>query len=188
MAFTYLNRRGQTYYLCCTARKGGGTGYTFSRKPGAAPAEAVPEGFEIHENPNGQVFLRRKTPALIEDTERELVQKRLDGLGKDRFYEIEIKGPLLIVHEAEPSFALYRELAPMMSAERMREAERKRATFRPVLRFELVDRERRLFRPERYCFRGSVDDWIPIGPPAPLKDLAAQYLKHLGRDTFFDLF
>lgn len=125
---------------------------------------------------------------MIEDTERDLVRKGLDGLGKDRFYEIEIKGPRLIVHEAEPSFALYHELAPWMSPQSMREAERKRATFQAILRFELVDRERRLFLPEGYCFRGSVDDWIPIGPPGPLMELVARYLKHLGRDSFYDLF
>ena len=56
------------------------------------------------------------------------------------------------------------------------------------MRFVLVDKAERLFAPERYCFRGSVDDWISIGPPAPLEKLAAKYLKHLGRESFFELF
>ena len=58
----------------------------------------------------------------------------------------------------------------------------------PVLRFILVDAERRLFTPERYCFRGSVDDWISIGPPESIEKLAAKYVKHLGQESMYELF
>jgi hypothetical protein len=62
------------------------------------------------------------------------------------------------------------------------------AHYQPILRFLLIDPERRLFVPERYCFRGSVDDWISIGPPDTIRKLAARYLKHLGQDSFFELY
>jgi hypothetical protein len=39
------------------------------------------------------------------------------------------------------------------------------------LRFNLADAEFRRFLPERYCFRGAIDDWIGLGPPAPLPKL-----------------
>jgi hypothetical protein len=48
--------------------------------------------------------------------------------------------------------------------------------------------QRRLFAPERYCFRGSVEDWISIGPPDSVAKLAAKHLKHLGQDSFYELF
>jgi hypothetical protein len=40
----------------------------------------------------------------------------------------------------------------------------------------------------RYCFRGSVEDWISIGSPDQLKKLAATFLKHLGKDFFYELY
>ena len=51
----------------------------------------------------------------------------------------------------------------------------------------IVDTEQRLFAPERFCFRGSVDDWISIGPPEPIGKLAAKYLKHLGQESIYEL-
>ena len=43
--------------------------------------------------------------------------------------------------------------------------------------FILTDADRRLFALERYCFRGSVDDWIAIGPVEQIDKLAVKYLK-----------
>ncbi len=34
-----------------------------------------------------------------------------------------------------------------------------------MLVFQLVDATRRTFQAQRYCFLGSVDDWIEIGKP-----------------------
>jgi len=57
-----------------------------------------------------------------------------------------------------------------------------------VLRVILADAKRRLFAAERYCFRGSVDDWISIGRAERIDKLAARYLKHLGQDSLYELF
>lgn len=61
------------------------------------------------------------------------------------------------------------------------------AHYQPVLRFILVDAERRLFAPERFCFRGSVDDWISIGRAESMEELALKYLKHFGRESMDEL-
>ncbi len=63
------------------------------------------------------------------------------------------------------------------------------AVFTPMFRFVLVDPEQRLFVAERFCFRGSVDDWIGLrqGGPAPLKDLLGKYVKHFGEESFYEL-
>ena len=62
------------------------------------------------------------------------------------------------------------------------------ASATPVMRFVLQDEARRLFAPERYCFRGSVEDWISIGEPDQLGKLASRFLKHLGKDSIYDLY
>ena len=41
-------------------------------------------------------------------------------------------------------------------------------TFSAVFRFILNDPEKRLFTLERYCFKGSIDDWMYIAGPEEL--------------------
>jgi hypothetical protein len=50
------------------------------------------------------------------------------------------------------------------------------------MRFVLRDEASRVFEPERFCFRGSVEDWISIGGPDQLQKLTSKFLKHLGTD------
>ena len=99
-----------------------------------------------------------------------------------------MRGEVLTVHESSNDFGWLAEVAPHLS-QREREASAERfAHYQPVLRFILADAERRWFAPERYCFRGSVDDWISIGLAEPIDKLAAKYLKHLGQDSMYELF
>jgi len=59
--------------------------------------------------------------------------------------------------------------------------------YAPMLQFILDDEKRRTFTAQRYCFRGSVDDWIDIGY-GPLTTLVKQYVKHLGKESYFELY
>jgi hypothetical protein len=71
---------------------------------------------------------------------------------------------------------------------KMPDAEKRRyASFMAMLRFVLEDKKTRIFVTERFCFRGSLDDWIYIDGPAGLDDQVGKYLKHVGRESFFNL-
>ena len=65
MPITYTNAKEKTYYLHQGTTKTGKPKYYFSTQPEGTLAEAMPEGFELYENPNAQVFLRRIPPKLI---------------------------------------------------------------------------------------------------------------------------
>jgi hypothetical protein len=56
-----------------------------------------------------------------------------------------------------------------------------------MMQFILADEERRLFLAQRYCFRGSIDDWIGIGSLDTLTNLVRTYVKHLGKESYFEL-
>jgi hypothetical protein len=59
-----------------------------------------------------------------------------------------------------------------------------------VLRFTLVDEDDRTFHAQRWCFRGSVDDWIGLwssGGDGPLTDLVKRFCPHVGRESFYEL-
>jgi hypothetical protein len=183
----HRSRTGKTYYLQTGPKRGGGIQHYFTTKPEGPLAERVPAGFEIHETVNGQVHLRRAQPKLILDDERDGLSRRLDRLRTNRRYKVEARGDTLTIHESSTDTSFLREVAPHLSALEGNRIEDRFAHYQPVLRFILADAGRRFFAPERYCFRGSVDDWIPIGPPESLERLAARYLKHLGHDSMYEL-
>jgi hypothetical protein len=188
MPIVHRSRTGKTYYLHTGPKRGGGVQHFFSTKPHGTLAESIPDGFEIYETVNGQVYLRRAEPKLIREEELEAMRRQLKTPRAGHRYQVEARGQTITFHESSNNFAFLGEYAPHLNP---REAERiaeRFAQYQPVLRFILVDQERRRFAPERYCFRGSVDDWISIGPPAALEELVTRYLKHLGHDSFYDLY
>ena len=52
----------------------------------------------------------------------------------------------------------------------------------------LMDAEERLFETRRFCFLGSIDDWMTIGDQDALPTLVKTYVQHLGEDSFYDLY
>ncbi len=61
------------------------------------------------------------------------------------------------------------------------------ATYSPIMRFILEDNKKRLFTTERFCFMGSIDDWIYIGGTDSLNKQAKKFIRHLGKESFFEL-
>ena len=189
MGFAYTTRRGKTYYLHTGPKRGGGIQYFVSTDPEGPVCDAVPEGSEIYETPNGRVYLRKKKPALIESAELALVEKELEKLQTSKHcYLAEVSGKDIIVHEGDTGIERLREINVRFSARGLEEWAARNANYMPVMRFVLVDAVRRVFAPERYCFRGSVEDWVSIGEPGPLGKLASRYLKHLGKDSIYELY
>jgi hypothetical protein len=188
MPVTHTSRNGKTYYLHTGPKRGGGAQHFFSTKSAGAFAESVPAGFEIYEAVNGQVYLRRQQAKLISDDERDCIARKLERPRAGHRYKVEVRGKILTVHESIGDFGWLARLAPHLSQQALNADAERFAHYQPVLRFILADTEQRLFAPERFCFRGSVDDWIPIGPPEQIEKLAARYLKHLGQDSMYELY
>ena len=187
MSIIHTNRHGKRYFLH-TGPKKGGTQYFFSANPDAPLAGEIPDGFEVYETVGGQVYLRRKRPRLVLEEEEAHVKQALAGRRGPPHYEVEVRGDVLTVHESTTDLSGIAAFDPRLTSGRLEELSRQFATFMPVMRFVLVDKARRHFAPERYCFRDSVDDWIPIGPQGTIPSLAHKYLKHLGKDSLYELY
>lgn len=188
MPIIHQSRTGKTYYLHTGLKRGGGVQYFFSTKPTGTLAESVPDGFEVYETVNGQAFLRRLQPRLIQEVELDHVRRSLERHRTGLRYKLEVRGGTITLYESDSKADLYQALAPQLSSHERERLDERFASYQAVLRFTLSDPENRLFAPERFCFRGSVDDWISIGPPATLAQLANRYLKHLGRESFYELY
>ena len=113
---------------------------------------------------------------------------------KARNYRVSVKHDRIEVYESVgPDVnGLLSDLEGLGFLSRAKEADvravlERGARFTPVLRFILEDEETRLYRVERWCYLGSIDDWIFV-TTGPLAQLARRMIPRLGTDAFFDLF
>jgi hypothetical protein len=188
MSIEHVTRTGQLYHLHGKAGKGGRPNYYFSTDAKGSLVDLVPDGYEIYENVPGQVFLRRIPKKLISDEELEWTRAALKAQAEEWRHKTEVKKNIITVYETNDDTEFVRELAPWINPAREKQFRIQHAHYMAVLRFTLMDPARRLFTAERFCFRGSVDDWISLGPSATLPALIKKYIKHLGQDSFYELF
>jgi hypothetical protein len=191
MPITHVNAKGQTYYLHQGTTKTGKPKYHFAMKSEGKLAESIPEGFEIYENPNAQVFLRRIPPKIITDEERRAVAEGMRKYASVQDYKIDVKGRAIIVYTADQSIEtladLFKDLHPDPKANPQFMATlRGVIQYSPMMQFILEDEEQRLFTVQRYCFRGFIDDWIDLDQ-GKLAPLVRKYVQHLGNESYFDL-
>lgn len=193
MPITHVNRRGKTYYLHIGKTKTGKEKYFFSLKSNGTLAETIPDGYEVYENPDARVYIRIIQPKLITDIEKAMVDKGMRQYLTVKNYQIDIKKDIITIYTADQSGGGLSDalhsifLATDRSKEFIDNIVEQYLTYTPMLRFILIDEEKREFVAERYCFRGSIDDWIEIGGPDTLEKLVKKFAKHLGKDSFYDL-
>lgn len=193
MGIKHVNRKGETYYLL--AGKGPAGRPRFSRKVEGTPVETLPPGYEIYESPeSAQVFLRKIRPTAILPQERQLLGSAIRSQAGLEHFVVQAEGKEMVVYlsniDPDQRIGL---LGAMFSlspahAESFREDMARYAHYVKMMRFVLLDEKRRLFRAERWCFLGSIDNWHPLhGPAAPLAEQVDRYVRHLGKESFFEL-
>ena len=190
MPFTYTNRKGFTYYLCQATTKTGKTRTYFACAPKDTPVEKLPEGYQVEESVNAVVSVVKASPKLVSPEELATVEAALKKLPKSHKYRARIKNKQIIIYESiGADFGeMMAGIGWSMPASLGREFEELHAQFSPIMRFILENAEERIFSPQRWCFRGSIDDWINIQSPAKIVVLAKELIPTLGTDDFFELF
>ena len=196
-AVEYTNRKGDTYYLQAGKTPTGKPRYWFGRKLTGEPVQSVPAGYEIYEHPEqGLVSLRKTKPTAISQLDRDILSdgiRRCSGL---EHFIVNVEGDSLVVYMADMSQDKLDRLMNLLAGpssilspgmQAARESMIQASNYTKMMRFTLVNPEERVFLLERWCFRGSIDDWIWVGRPAPLADLVRQYAPHLGTESFFEL-
>jgi hypothetical protein len=197
MSVQHQNRFGDTYFLHVGKTKTGKPKYYCAKKDPAEPVEAVPAGYEFRENPeNGQVTLRRIRATEISPLERQMLSGGVRDCAELKHFIVDIDGSSLVVYLPDTGEQDAQKLvdsiggrfgigllAPSLFAGELVV----RSRYSPMMRFTLTDLDNRLFCLERWCFLGSIDDWFPLAGPAPLPTLIAQYVKHLGKESFYEL-
>ena len=191
MPVTYINRKGTTYYLCKGITKTGKPRDFFAREPKGEAIDAIPEGYQIEESVNGIVSLVKDRPKLIAPEETAVVEAALKRHPKGGNYRLGVKHNQIVVYERlgpdieslNAIFGIFGPLGP-----RAVETMERSAQYTPIMRFILDDPEKRDYHAERWCFRGSIDDWIYAGQSGKIETLARKLIPTLGTDNFFELY
>jgi hypothetical protein len=188
MAVQHTNRRGQTFYLHQSSTKTGKPKYFFSLNKRGELADTVPQGFEIYENPNRQVFLRRKQPKLITDEELAVVEEGLKRCSRQERCRVDVRKAIITVFAPDQNLDESVEVMGLLGGLKDREVFDRIASYTPMLQFVLINEKQRTFITRRYCFLGAIDDWIEIGRPDRLTTLVKKFVRHLGEDSFYELY
>jgi hypothetical protein len=193
MGLEYVNRRKKRNFLHQGATKTGKAKYYASSKDGPTRIDRMPDGHEFYEDPQSGIVTVRKTISTrilsIEKTQLETWTRKL---AKIEHFLVEIKADSLIVYT--PSNNLEEDAREWVSMRigkslaAIREILAERASYSAMFRFTLIDEDKRLFRAERWCYRGSIDNWFPLsGEGQTLEAMAREYLPHLAKESFFEL-
>jgi hypothetical protein len=188
----YINRRKQTYYLYEGKTKTGKPKYFFSRKKEGNSVDTIPDGYEIYENPNAQVFLRKIPVQVISLEEIETVKVGIKKHLKASDFIVDVKGKNIIVYLCDQNVDLSMKIMEGMFPNtpdflRDRDSFAFSLSYSPMMQFVLDDVESRSFTVERWCFRGFIDGWIPLDSSTDLKKLVQTYGAHLGKESFYEL-
>jgi hypothetical protein len=194
MTITYTNRKGFTYFLNKGVTKTGKPRYYFAKEQKGESVDEVPQGYEIEESVNAVVSLVKVRPKLIPYEEWTCVEDALARHPKARDYRVGVKDKIITVYESTgldvDKMMEFLEGFPILPNARERlEADKERfGQFTPVMRFILHNAETREYRAQRWCYRGSVDDWIYLSHFGQIKSLAKKLISALGTDEFYELY
>ena len=197
MGVEYTNRKGDSYFLQAGKTRTGKPRYWFGRKLTGEAVEVIPPGYEIYEHPEaGLVSLRKAKPTQISQLDRDILSDSIRRYAGLEHFIVDVEGDSLVVYlpdmgEENADRLIGRLMGPLMGlSPRLLAAKTsmiRSSGYTKMMRFTLVNPDERVFAVERWCFRGSVDDWIWVGGPAPLENLVRKYGKHLGKESFYEM-
>jgi hypothetical protein len=159
MAVEHINRKGQKYYLHQGTTKTGKPKYFFSQKS---------EG------------------TLVQTT----VEKGIQKFSHLHYCKIDVKKDTIYVYTPNQNVNNLSKLYSSFSTANPVDIETTIArsiSYSSMLRFILYNEQKRIFTAQRFCFLGSIDDWIGIGYPDTLPTLVEKYMQHLEKDSFYEL-
>src|SRR4051812_9345069 len=103
MPVTHVNRKRDTYYLHAGTTRAGKPKYWFSKTTGGDLVDSIPDGYEVYENPDAQVFLRKTVPHLVTPFEAAVVKKGLERYAPGQNCFVDVQGEHIVVYHAERS-------------------------------------------------------------------------------------
>lgn len=169
--FTHTSQQGTTYYLHRRTDTRGVERYVFAREIGAGALAELPDAYAVVETLNGTVSLARVQPRVILEQEEQLVVAAVN---------------LIPGHAVEVRKATIMVLEGAHAVDVLGRVHTHGGRFSPIVRFTLIDKEKRVFDVCRMTYRGD-GGWSRPLRRGPLAELVATTVPHLSEDSFFEL-
>lgn len=197
MALEFKNRKGDSFYIKSRKTKKGNPAFFLTKKKDDKCLDIMPNGYEVFEKyDTGVLYVRKKKKSTFTKEEIALVEKELRSNKSLADYKLDVHGEEIKIYisEAGGGGGGSSQLLKMLGGLGMSENKLKN-TYEFLKKYEEQmriissgDKESRLFQISRYCYRGSIDDWIPIGLDHDFEALIRKFLPHLGKESYYDLF
>lgn len=168
MAINFKNTQGKTYYIGTKLTKKGNRSYFMTRKESDKCLDEIPSDYEVFERyDSGMMFIRKKKEISFAATEITLIEQELKKNKSVFDYKLDVHGNLIKIYtvEEEKTLLIFKRFE-----ERMR-------VYKKNNQIEL----------QRYCYRGSVDDWMTVDYGEDFAAIAKRNLQHLGKESYYDL-
>ena len=192
MPYSYTNRQGKTYYFRALETKSGKYRYYITTSNNASNLiEDVPEGFEVVELPKeAQVVIRKKKPIWTTREEKEILYDAIEEFSAIKDFFIHAQEDYLYIYHSQFNYAGGQEenLSREQAIQNYGKEIGRWMRFLTSMRFQLIDKNKRLFQTERVVYLGFfAHDFHPVGETDLIENVARKYAQHLGRDSFFDI-
>ena len=193
MAKTFKNSREEAFYIKYKKTKKGNTTYYMTKKLDEDCLDAEPVGFEVFEKPDSRtMFIRRRKPNKFGLKGINIIKKELNKNKDIADFKIDVIGDIVKVYttdiEDSGESIFDGGLSQLLnSKERLDFFKKRFQRYEERMRIKLVEKkEQKEYLVYRYCYRGSVDDWIIIDAGDDLGQLAKDNLRLIGTEEYFE--
>lgn len=185
MTISYKNIRGEDYYIRMKLTKKGNNSYFMTRKVNDDCLNDVPDGYEVFERyDSGMMFIRKKKKVKFTTKEIEVIEKELKRNKSVFDFKLDICGNLIKIFTMERN-----------EDDGINDDDTLNRFFgdKTLLLFKRFDERMRIYKKgkdvmlQRYCYRGSIDDWITIDYGEDFEAIIKSNLRHLGKESYYDL-
>ena len=185
MPKAYTNRKGKTYYIRQRMTKTGKKSYVMTLKESEECVNRVPKGYEVHEIPaSAQMVIRKKLPMEYDLKELHLIKSVLKQNKSIVDFKLDTRGKEIVIHAAEVKESSFLSQFGNFSGQEIKGL---MTNYEAAMKLIKTGNESNEYAIQRYCYRGSVEDWITIGMSSDLKKMLEKYTYHIGKESYYEL-
>lgn len=180
----YKSRKGNEYYLYSKITSKGNIKYYMSTKIQKGSIDEIPKGFEVYENPDGNVTLRKVFTHVLNLDEKEIIEKVIKKMCKGVEYLLDDRkdGVGIYIDESYGKRTSVLDLSYLT----LGLGRPNRIMYNPTFKI-YKDKQDNEYYIERICYLGGSLDWIYIDKNSELKKICEKYFVHIGKESFYEL-
>ena len=191
MPIEFKNIRQQAYYIKSKKTKKGNTTYFMTRKKDEKCLDKIPQGYEVFERyDTGMMYIRKMKKSNFQIHEIKIIENELEANQSIIGYKLDINGDQIKIYvaEKEENERIAQTFDDSFLLQKIRFSEKFKRFDEKIIINIKVSKQGKEFEIMRFCYLGSVDDWIVIDTGNNLELLTKKYLIHLGKESYYELF